>query len=159
MTVSARLDSYLNAHEIPFQTIKHQHTNSSVGTAIAAKVPIEKIAKAVVLTDSQGEKLMAVLPANHKISLHALNEELESNYKLVKEEEVYRMFNDCDHGAVPPVAKAYNMRTVCEPALDRLDDVYLEAGDHETLLHLDHDNFERLIANSKRCHFSWQATD
>lgn len=159
MTVPVRLDSFLNEQNIPYQTIKHQHSNSSVGSAIAARVPIENIAKAVVLTEQSGARLMAVLPANKKISLHAINEELDGNYRLTKEDEVYRMFNDCDRGAVPPVARAYSLNTVCEQSLDRLDDVYLEAGDHETLLHLNHDSFERLTANARRCNFSWQTDD
>ena len=99
------------------------------------------LAKGVVLEDHEGRHLMAVLPANAKVSLSVLNEELEAKYHLVKEQEVYRLFEDCEHGAIPPVGNIYHMAMVCDQFLTELDHVYLEAGDHETLIKLDKEAF------------------
>jgi len=154
MTISSRLDSYLTAHNIPFQVIEHDHSASSVGTAIMAKVPLNQIAKAVILKDHEDRKLMAVLPAKNKISLSAINDELMGNYKLLKEQEVYDMFSDCEHGAIPPVGDAFNMHMICDELLDQLDYVYIEAGDHRQLLRISHENFEIMAAKSKHLRFS-----
>jgi Ala-tRNA(Pro) deacylase len=154
MTIAARLNQYLNAHNIHYDLLSHQHTFSSLGTAIAARTPLANIAKAVLLKDHEDRKLMAILPANHKVSLSALNDELNASFHLMKEQEVYELFKDCDHGAVPPVGDAYDVNMIYEERLARLNDLYLEAGDHETLIHLNHENFMRLMASSKFANFS-----
>lgn len=154
MTMSRRLAQYLDAKHIPYQTIEHHRSNSSLGTAINAQVPLHQLAKAVVLTDHQDRKMMAILPAKNKISLSALNEELHASYRLVKEREVYRLFEDCEIGAVPPAGEAYNMAYVCDALLDNLDRVYIEAGDHKTLLAIEHQHFEKMVASGRHLRFS-----
>jgi Ala-tRNA(Pro) deacylase len=154
MTISNRLGSYLTTHNIPFQVIEHDRSESSLGTAQMAKVPLSQIAKAVILKDHEDRKLMAVLPAKNKISLSAINDELMGTYRLLKEKEVYAIFNDCEHGAIPPVGDAFNMRMICDKLLDQLDFVYIEAGDHRQLLRISHDDFEIMASKSKHLRFS-----
>lgn len=154
MTVATRLNTYLTNNEISYKVISHYHSNSSLSTSITANVPLKNIAKAVILEDHQNRKIMAVLPANKKISLSKLNDALYANFHLAKEQEIYYMFDDCDRGAIPPIADAYNMAMVCDTDLDKLDYVYIEAGDHETLIRLDKTSFNELTRNSKRLHFS-----
>ncbi|MDW6004633.1 aminoacyl-tRNA deacylase [Vibrio mangrovi] len=154
MTIATRLEHYLTEHHIPYQTLNHSHSQSSLHSAVTANVPPMSLAKGIILEDHEGRHLMAVLPSNKKISLAALNEELQASYHLVKEQEVYQLFRDCENGAIPPVGSAYHMSVVCDTSLADLDDVYLEAGDHETLLKLDKTAFEQLMSNSKSCNFS-----
>jgi len=154
MSISNRLDSYLTAHNISFQVIEHAHSASSIGSAITAKIPLNQIAKAVILKDHDERKLMAVLPAKNKISLSAINDELMGSYTLLKEKEVYRMFNDCENGAIPPAGDAFNIHMICDESLDLLDFVYIEAGDHLNLLRINHDDFETMVANSRHLRFS-----
>ena len=154
MTISTRLDSYLTAHNIHYQVVEHEHSVSSVGSAITASIPLNQIAKAVILKDHEDRKLMAVLPAKNKISLSAINDNLMGSYQLLKEHEIYQMFNDCEHGAIPPVGEAFNMQMVCDEMLDKLEYVYIEAGDHRNLLRISHDDYETICANSKHLRFS-----
>ncbi len=76
MTISTRLDTYLTNNAIPYQVVNHSHSNSSIASAISAQIPLNFIAKAVILKDHEDRKVMAVLPAKNKISLAALNDEL-----------------------------------------------------------------------------------
>jgi Ala-tRNA(Pro) deacylase len=154
MNIATRLDNYLTEHDMSYQVVPHYHSNSSIGSAVAAQIPLNQIAKAVLLSDHEGRKIMAVLPANNRISLSALNEKLHASYQLVKENEVYSMFADCEKGAIPPVASAYNMPMVCDKILDQLETVYIEAGDHETLLRLDRKAFEIMMEEGRHLHFS-----
>lgn len=154
MTISTRLDTYLTDNAIPYQVVNHPHSNSSNGSAINAQIPLNLIAKAVILKDHEDRKVMAVLPAKNKISLSALNDELLGSYHLLKEREIYDMFSDCEHGAIPPVAEAYNMPMICDTLLDNLEYVYIEAGDHNNLLRIAHDDFETMVANGKHIRFS-----
>ena len=154
MTISTRLDSYLTEHNIPFQVVTHDHSASSITSGSMAKVPLNQIAKAVMLINHEDKKLMAVLPATNKISLSAINNELLGSYKLLDEKLVYDMFSDCEHGAIPPVGDAFNVHMICDELLDELDHVYIEAGDHRQLLRINHENFEKISANSKHIRFS-----
>ena len=154
MTMSKRLAQYLDAKHIPYQTIEHYHSNSSIGTAINAQVPPQQLAKAVMLKDHEDRKVMAILPAKNKISLSALNDELMGSYQLLKEQEVYKLFKDCEHGAIPPVAEAFNMSYVCDELLDGQERIYIEAGDHKTLLAIERAHFAEIMANGRHMRFS-----
>jgi len=154
MNTSTRLTRYLAEKSIAYQEIRHFHSNSSIGTAITANISLKQIAKAVLLKNHEDKKLMAILPAAHKISLSALNDNLHGSFRLMKEQDVYQLFSDCKEGAVPPAAKAYNLSMVCERELDQLAEVYLEAGDHKTLLCVQQNDFKTLMSSGKHLHFS-----
>ena len=156
MNTSTRLTRYLTEKNIPYQEIAHFHSNSSIGTAITANISLKQIAKAVLLKNHEDKRLMAILPAAHKISLSALNDNLPGNFRLVKEKEVYQVFSDCNLGAIPPAPDAYHLNMVCDTELDQLPKVYLEAGDHETLLCVSQDAFKSLMTSGKHLHFSRQ---
>ena len=155
MSISTCVSSYLESQNISYKVVSHAHSNSSISTANAAHIPAERIAKAVVLEDDEGRRLMAVLPANYKISLHMLRDQLKVlDLHVVNESQVYKMFNDCEPGAIPAIGQAFNLHTVYDESLDNLVDIYLEAGDHETLIHLTHNQFEKLMGNIKHSRFS-----
>jgi Ala-tRNA(Pro) deacylase len=67
------------------------------------------------------------------------------------------LFRDCRPGAVPPIGEAYGILTVVDDALTEPPEVFLEAGDHEHLIQLDHDAFLDLIENAERGRVSYQA--
>ncbi|NQY48892.1 MAG: YbaK/EbsC family protein [Colwellia sp.] len=154
MNTSTRLTRYLTEKSIPYHVVEHFHSNSSVGTAITANISLKQIAKAVLLKNHEDKKLLAILPAADKISLSVLNENLHGSYQLMKEQEVYQVFSDCNPGAVPPAADAYHLSMVCEQELAKLSKVYLEAGDHETLLCVNQHDFKTLMTSGKQLHFS-----
>lgn len=154
MSISTRLDSYLTTNNIQYTVVHHSHSNNSIGSAITASIPLNQIAKAVILQDHEDRKMMAILPANNKISFSALNYELQGSYHLITENEVYEMFTDCEQGAIPPIAAAYNLSAVCDELLDNLEMVYIEAGDHENLLRIKGEDFQTMLANSKHIRFS-----
>jgi len=157
MSISTRVASYLDVEGIKYDTIQHAHTSTAVGSAITSHILPKSIAKAVVLEDHESRHLMAILPASHKVSLHKLNDKMDVDLHLADEEQVYKMFTDCEHGAVPAIGQAYNMNSIYDESLDQLDDVYLEAGDHETLIHLSKAQFGKLMTNTKHSQFSSQA--
>jgi len=154
MSISTRVTSYLDEQDIKYDTLNHFHTNTAAGTALAAHILSKSMAKAVVLEDHDNHHLMAILPADKKLSLLKLNKTLDLDLHLADEEQVSTMFSDCEDGAVPAVGQAYNMNSIYDEALDELDDVYFEAGDHETLIHLTKAQFGKLMSKTKHSRFS-----
>jgi len=154
MNTSTRLTRYLFEKNITYQEIEHFHSNSSIGSAITANISLKHIAKAVLLISHEDKKLMAILPATHKINLSTLNDNLHGSFRLMNEQEVCQIFSDCNLGAIPPAAEAYHLTMVCERQLDLLAKVYLEAGDHKTLLCVNKGDFKTIMNSGKHLHFS-----
>ena len=113
-----------------------------------------KLVKAVVLEDHEGRRMMALLPGTHKISFHKLSEELNRDFHLLSQKQLNLLFNDCQPGAVPPVSHAYKMDTVYDDLLFEQLDIFLEAGDHLSLIHLKHDEFTKLVQDCRHGRFS-----
>ncbi|RTR37514.1 YbaK/EbsC family protein [Shewanella canadensis] len=156
MTISTRLNDYLSDNEVNYNLVAHPHSFNSLSSAIAAHISPAQVAKAVILEDHEGRRMMAVLPADHKINLGALSEKLNRDFHLIKEQAVYRMFNDCEHGAIPPIGDVYNMDAVYDDLLVESSELYLEAGDHSSFIHMERKDFVRLIKDAKHLRFSHQ---
>jgi Ala-tRNA(Pro) deacylase len=122
-------------------------------TAIAAHVPDDHIAKGVLLKSGENYMLV-VIPASQWVDLHRVEGELGDAYQLAEENEVPRLFPDCDPGAIPPLGEAYGIDTVIDEALMSLANIYFESGDHEQLVHLDGDGFRNLMHGMRHGHFS-----
>ncbi len=154
MSIPARVSDYLDTQDILYDLVAHDLSQSSVASAVMADIPLHKLAKAVILEDQEGRHLMAILPADHRVSMARLSEELNRSFQLMSEYKLSQMFSDCEEGAVPPVGDAYNMDVCWDEVLDSVSDIYLEGGDHNTLVHLTHDNFRLLMKNAKHLFFS-----
>jgi Ala-tRNA(Pro) deacylase len=56
--------------------------------------------------------------------------------------------------AVPAVGECYGLDVIVDDSIDTLPDVYLEGGDHITLIHLDQGQFARLNVEARHGRFS-----
>ncbi len=130
-----------------YEVVRHPHTTHSQQTAQSAHVSGDCLAKGVVVSDDRGP-VLAVIPASHHLDLAKLNEMLGRNLELVPEPELADIFGDCSYGAVPPTGTAYNMLTVTDTSLLMKEEIWFEAGDHESLLHMSGEAFQRLMRNA-----------
>lgn len=154
MLNSNRVTNYLDSQHIRYGLLSHPHSQSSIGSAISAEIPMHQLAKAVMLEDHEGRHLMAILPSDYKVSLSKLNDELHRSFHLINEAKVYQMFSDCSSGAVPPIPNAYHMEAIYDDELISENQLFLESGDHETLIQLDTVDFQRLMASHRHARFS-----
>jgi Ala-tRNA(Pro) deacylase len=152
MTVSPTLQKYLD-QSVTYDLIPHAPTMSSTRTAEACHVPGEALAKAVVLR-RDGGYMMAVLPASRHLHLSALKSQLGHKVDLASEKEIAELFVDCDIGAIPPVGECYGLDVIVDDSIDARRDIYMEGGDHSTLIRMDGEQFARLTAKAWRGHFS-----
>jgi Ala-tRNA(Pro) deacylase len=152
MTVSPTLQKYLD-QKVTYELIPHTRTASSTRTAEACHVPGDALAKAVVLR-RDGGYMLAVLPASRHLHLSALKSQLGHKVDLASEKEIAELFVDCDIGAIPPVGECYGLDVIVDDSIDAQRDVYMEGGDHATLIRMDGAQFARLTAKAWRGHFS-----
>jgi Ala-tRNA(Pro) deacylase len=152
MTVAPTLQKYLD-QTVTYELIPHHATMSSTRTAEACHVPGDCLAKGVVLRRGGGY-LLAVLAASHQIHLPALSMQLGDKIDLASEDEIAQLFCDCERGAVPPVGECYGLEVIVDDSIEAQSEIYMEGGDHATLVHLGRGQFARLTAEARHGHFA-----
>jgi Ala-tRNA(Pro) deacylase len=153
MAIAKRLKWFMDVHGTRYEILTHPHSSSSRESAFKAKIPASQLAKPVLLEDRHGY-LLAVLPATQRISMASLEKATHRKLELASEDELEEIFFDCERGAIPPVGPAYGIPTVIDESLLQVQEIYLEGGDHEELVHLDAVSFADLLAGSRHCSFA-----
>jgi len=155
MKIATKLDDYLRERGIQYQVVTHPHSEYSMETAEKAHVSGDALAKGVLVEDDDGY-LLVVLPADFHIELESLHRLLGQKVSMVDEPELGKVFSDCELGAVPPIGMAYGVKTIWDPqsSLGKLDEVFFEAGDHQTLVQVSGEHFHELMAPAERARFS-----
>lgn len=153
MNALHRMERFLDKHMIPFDLIAHPHTHSSAETARAAGIPAERLAKGVLL-DGLDCQMVAMIPADQEIQLGRLSVEHEMEFSLAEESSVSELFADCEPGVIPGLPNAWGVEMVWDDALMEQPDIYLEAGDHERLLHIETRYLREAFGDAPHCHFT-----
>ncbi len=153
MGTALTLEQYLGRNGIAYSVLPHAPTMTSLRTAQIAQVPPDKMAKAVILKTRAGY-LLAVVPASHVLEWRALQDCLHQEIALASEEEIAWLFPDCITGAVPPVGEPYGIETIVDDSIAEQPDIYLEGGDHMTLLHMSGTAFGTIMAQARHGRFS-----
>ncbi len=148
MSIATTLRTYLEGRAITYALVPHPHTGSSMDTAASAHVPGDRLAKAVIV-QSQGEPLMVVVPSDYHVHLGLLHRHLGSEVGLATEAELAALFPDCEPGAIPVIGQAYGIRTLLDSTLLEEPELYLEAGDHETLVRVVGEDFRTLMEDAE----------
>jgi Ala-tRNA(Pro) deacylase len=147
MSTANAIRRFLEDHHVRSETMPHAHTATALASARVAQVDAESMAKAVMVGDDQG-LLMAVVPASHYVEMRELRRQTGRPLHLVPEREFAGRFPDCELGAIPPFGEAYGMPMIWDDCLAEKSDIYFEAGDHESLMHLSARDFVDLVRSS-----------
>ena len=153
MTLSPNLQEFLTNQQISYDLVEHEETPSASRTAEACHISGDCLAEGVLLRSAAGY-VLAVLPASHAILLVDLQEQFGRDLELAEEAEVGKQFNDCKRGAVPPIGDCYGLDMIIDESLTAQPDIYFEAGDHTTLVHMSKNEFAKLISRARHGRFS-----
>ena len=153
MTSSRHLNEHLASAGVEYEVIPHPRAESSSRVAQVAHIAGERVAKTVLLHADHGY-LLAVVPSTHRVELDTLERLLDRRLSLATEPEIKELFDDCELGAVPPIGGAYGLDVVLDEGLMAERDIYFEAGDHRSLIHVSGGVFAALMADAKRARFS-----
>ena len=153
MTIAARVREFMDFHGLEYEVVRHPQSHSSAESAHLAHVPLERVAKSVVLEDDSGF-FMAVVPADHRVKLGEMGRLMDRKLRLAMENQLTALFDDCALGAIPPLGLAYGIDTIVDDGLVEMDEVYFEAGDHQRLIHMRREAFARMMDLVGQTHFS-----
>lgn len=143
----------LQRGHVSYDIIAHPRTSTARDAAQSVHVPVERVAKAVLLRDGRGY-VMAVVPACRYVSVKTLGRKLRRRLSLAREDGLQPIFNDCDLGAIPPLGPAYGVQTAVDDSLVGQPEVYFEGGDHEELIRVSGEQFLTLLREAWYGRFS-----
>ncbi len=155
MAIATKLENYLRQREVEYKLVTHPRSEYSMETAEKAHVHGDALAKGVLVKDDDGYVLV-VLPSDYHVELESLHKLLGQEVEMVDEANLAEVFNDSELGAIPPVGMAYGVKTIWDPtsSLGKQDEVFFEAGDHQSLVRVTGVQFHELMAPAERGKFS-----
>ncbi len=145
MPLSERLRSFLESHPVKYSVSVHPRAYTAREVAAAEHLPPRELAKTVVLI-GDGEYFMVVIPAGKVVDLPEARLTLGSNQvRLATEDELGKLFPDCELGAMPPFGSLYQMQVYLDSSLTSEDRIAFNAGTHREVLHMKMSDFRGLV--------------
>ena len=152
-----RVIEFLDKMGVSYEAAEHQPTFTAQRMAAAEHEPGEYVAKPVIVK-ADGKYVMCILSASCKIGLGALKSQLGAkSVELAEENELGKMFGDCELGAQPPFGNLYDLPTIMDKALEKDDHITFQAGTHEKSIRMSMDDYRKLVA-PKVLEFSYHIT-
>ena len=146
MSIAPQIVSYLNDANIAYNLIHHKITKTAFDSAHSAHLPTSNVVKSVLLQDTvDNQYVVALVPANHRVNLAPVNKLLNRNLVLANFTDANKLFTDCSSGVVPGLVQAYNVELIWDLELKVQKDLYLEAGNHQHLIHVNNQQFMQLF--------------
>jgi Ala-tRNA(Pro) deacylase len=148
---------FLKKAGVKYEVKEHKPTFSAQSMAAAEHEPGRFVAKPVIVK-ADGKYVMCVLSANHKIDLKALKKQMSAkSVELANEDQIGKLFGDCELGAEPPFGNLYDMPTIMDRALEKDDHILFQGGTHEKAISMSMTDYRKL-ASPKVLEFSYHAT-
>ena len=152
-----RVIEFLDKEGVNYELTEHKPTFTAQHMAAEEHESGKYVAKPVIVK-ADDKYVMCVLAACYKIDLSTLKKQLGTkSAKLAKEEEIGKMFTDCELGAEPPFGNLYDMDTIKDKAMEQDDHIMFQAGSHEKAIRMSMADYRRLVA-PKLLEFSYHVT-
>jgi Ala-tRNA(Pro) deacylase len=152
-----RVIELLDKSAVRYEVSEHPPAFTAQQMAAAEHEPGKYVAKPVIIK-ADGKYMMCVLSACYKIDLGALKGQLGAqSVELAEEEEIGKIFDDCELGAEPPFGNLYDLPTVMDKAIEKDDHITFQAGTHEKAIRMSMDDYRKLV-EPKVLEFSYHVT-
>ena len=140
-----RVTEFLDKEGVAYETLEHAPVFSSQGLAAIEHEPGKYVAKPVIVK-ADDRYIMCVLPAPRKVDLGRLKDQLDAaSVALAEEDEIGKLFPDCELGAEPPFGNLYELPTVMDQTLEQDDHIVFQAGTHGKAVRLSMGDYRRLV--------------
>ena len=146
MALNERLRRFLEKEKIAYQVLPHREAFTAREVAAESHVTQQQLAKVVALEEHGRDPLLVVLPAACRLDLTALKHSAwRHKLSLVREEEMARLFPDCETGAMPPFGNLYGLPVYVDDCFPRGGDIVFQAGNHYEVVRMTYTDFARLV--------------
>jgi Ala-tRNA(Pro) deacylase len=136
---------FLNRKHASYELIKHDATYAARDEAAAAGSPAPRMAKTVVLHDTDDYRI-AIVPASERVDLDKVREVFGATtaMRLATEEEIAQNFPEFDPGALPPFRGLLGTAEVLDTRLLHYHRILCSAGDHRHTLKISPEEIQRV---------------
>jgi Ala-tRNA(Pro) deacylase len=140
---------FLKSQQVWFETVLHCPASSASKRAQRVHVSGRRVAKGVLVKAAGGDVLV-VLPATQRVDLNRLAGYLgEAEVRLATEDEVERVFSDCERGALPPFGRLYGLRTVVDVSLGASGEFIFQANLRHEGMRMRYRDYEAIEAPAR----------
>lgn len=145
MTIPVSIAEFLDRHHARYSVLRHPVAYTAQEEAAAAHVPGHEWAKVVVCVADE-QPVLAVVPAPLKVDVERLRDVTHAHsLRLAREDELKRLYADCEIGAMPPLGPLYHQDVIVDEALATGGNVVFEAGSHQASIRMPYGEFERVV--------------
>jgi Ala-tRNA(Pro) deacylase len=145
MSRIATIHEFLHGAQVPYTVVPHRPAFTAQDEAAATHVPGRDWAKVVVCV-VDGEPVEAVVPAPLIVNLDRLLELAGGDMiRLADEEELRRLFPDCEIGAMPPLGPLYGQMVFVDAALAAEPEIVFNAGTHRDAIAVRWTDFVKMV--------------
>jgi len=142
--IPPRLKTHLEQAHASYTTVAHVPARSAQYAAALLHVSGKEVAKTVALRSGK-QVLLAVLPASYHVNLHKLAAVVGMPVELLDERECYKLFPDCQPGAVPPFGELYGLPVYLDEALAEDPEITFSAGTLSDGIRMGNADFVHLV--------------
>jgi Ala-tRNA(Pro) deacylase len=144
--VNDRLKQYLDRERAAYETLPHREVFTAREVAAESHVAERQLAKVLAIREEGNGHLMVVLPAACRLDLNALKHAAgRHRLSLVQEDEMARLFPDCEIGAMPPFGHLYGMPVYVDACFPRAPTIVFQAGNHHEVMRMPYAEYVRLV--------------
>ena len=145
MALSERLHKLLERNKVQYEVLPHREAFTAEEVASTSHVAGRLLAKPVIVREAEGRWYMAVVSAHEHVSLATIHRVTgRPKGRLATEEELRRLFPDCELGAMPPIGALYGIPSYLDEGFRRNQDIYFQAGNHHEVVRMRFADYERL---------------
>ena len=145
MPILPKLQELLDLSGAAYTHTVHPQAYTAREVAHVEHLPPQEIAKVVIVV-ADGEYKMAVLPASRLVDFPEVRTVLGSPAaRLATEDELSRLFPDCELGAMPPFGNLYHLRVMLDSSLLADERIAFNAGTHRDVVHMRLEDYCRLV--------------
>ncbi|HXV85024.1 MAG TPA: YbaK/EbsC family protein [Candidatus Binatia bacterium] len=145
MPILKKLKEMLDQAKVSYEVVTHPLAYTAQEIAEKQHVSGKEIAK-VVMLEVDDALVMGVIPASSKIHVNTTRASLgASTVRLATEDEFTARFPECEIGAMPPFGNLFGLKVVVDPALEKDEYIYFNAGNHVQTVHMRYKDFAELV--------------
>jgi Ala-tRNA(Pro) deacylase len=141
------LIDFLNRSKVRYEVLHHPEAFTAQELAAIEHVKGRSHAK-VVMVKAEGEVLMAVLPADHRVDLEKLDKATGRKTALATEAEFKALFPDCAVGTMPPFGELYGVPVYLDASLTDAERIVFEAGTHSDAIRMRYADYARVAKST-----------
>lgn len=140
-----KLKSLLEEKRISYEVLKHEEVFTAQEIAATTHTRGKEMAKVIIL-NGDNKYFMIVLPASYRIDIEKLKIILNvKNLRLSTEEELEKLFPDCEVGATPPFGNLYNIDVYADKVLSEDKTIVFLTGSHKESIKMTYKDFDKVV--------------